>query len=310
MSKKVLLTAVTIAVVFAAAVAYPEIANRRIAIRGLAEYTAYHIAFAIQYKKAIHQFVENDNVGELRQIAIQQLAAGDGAYKMFREDIPYVPKHLWRVSRCVDELYSMHQVAFTAVLQGIEKNKGNFGQQIDAWRSKLDECSDVAGAIPREVWLTWPSTRLSTIQDRAETRATNPQGQRLEETRQLPTFDEMLPKAKAGDPVAQLFIGTYYYAAPNFAEALNWFGKAAENGYAPAQVAVAGMLEKGQGVGPDRVAAYGWYLIYRANCEDRGEQSCVENADKHLQRVEPYIAPDTRAEVRAKVAQYRGKAVK
>jgi hypothetical protein len=74
----------------------------------------------------------------------------------------------------------------------------------------------------------------------------------------------LLPKARAGDPVAQTYVGEIYekglgLAAPDYAVAANWYRKAAEQGYSPAQTRLGSMYERGLGVPSDRVRALNWY---------------------------------------------------
>jgi TPR repeat protein len=47
----------------------------------------------------------------------------------------------------------------------------------------------------------------------------------------------------------------------NYAEALKWWRRAAEQGYASAQFSLGLMYEKGDGVAQDFVEAHKWYLI-------------------------------------------------
>jgi hypothetical protein len=74
----------------------------------------------------------------------------------------------------------------------------------------------------------------------------------------------LLPKARAGDPVAQTYVGEIYekglgLAAPDYTVAANWYRKAAKKGYSPAQTRLGSLYERGLGVPSDRVRALNWY---------------------------------------------------
>jgi hypothetical protein len=74
----------------------------------------------------------------------------------------------------------------------------------------------------------------------------------------------LLPDARAGDPVAQTYVGEIYEKglgldAPNYAEAANWYRKAARSGHQPAQTNLGSLYERGLGVEKDKAAALNWY---------------------------------------------------
>ncbi len=74
----------------------------------------------------------------------------------------------------------------------------------------------------------------------------------------------LLPKARAGDAIAQTYVGEIYekglgLAGPNYAEAASWYRKAAAQGHGPAQVSLGGLYEQGQGVAQDKAEALNWY---------------------------------------------------
>jgi uncharacterized protein len=67
-------------------------------------------------------------------------------------------------------------------------------------------------------------------------------------------------KAAAGDVVAQFSLGALiYYGGDDTAQAIEWFRRAAAQGYAPAEFQVGQLHEFGFGVAPDAGAALVWY---------------------------------------------------
>lgn len=66
-------------------------------------------------------------------------------------------------------------------------------------------------------------------------------------------------QAEAGDVTAQFSLGRRYYSAGDHKQALAWFGKAAEQGNAPAQINVGSMFANGMGVSRDYGQAVAWY---------------------------------------------------
>ena len=72
------------------------------------------------------------------------------------------------------------------------------------------------------------------------------------------------------------------------AEAVKWYRKAAEQGFADAQRNVGVMYAKGDGVVKDEVEAYKWMLLAGAQGE--------ENAKKDIQIFERRLTPSQRAE--------------
>jgi len=66
-------------------------------------------------------------------------------------------------------------------------------------------------------------------------------------------------KAEAGDETAQFSLGARYYSAGDYKEALAWFGRAAQQGNAPAQINVGSLFANGMGVARDYSQAVAWY---------------------------------------------------
>ena len=74
----------------------------------------------------------------------------------------------------------------------------------------------------------------------------------------------LLPKARVGDPVAQTYVGEIYekglgLAGPDYANAAEWYRKAANNDHAPAQISLGSLYERGLGVPNDKSEALNWY---------------------------------------------------
>lgn len=79
-----------------------------------------------------------------------------------------------------------------------------------------------------------------------------------------------LQQAKAGNVAAQCELGTYYFTGnndvdQNYAEALKWFDRAAQNNDAEAQYYVGKMYYEGLGVPSDWAEAYKWLSISSQN---------------------------------------------
>ncbi|MGN6890600.1 tetratricopeptide repeat protein, partial [Neisseria sp. P0014.S004] len=79
----------------------------------------------------------------------------------------------------------------------------------------------------------------------------------------VPDFKETFQVAKQGNAKAQYNLGGMYYngqgVRKDYAQAVQWYRKAAEQGNAKAQYNLGVMYEKGQGVRKDYVEAVRWY---------------------------------------------------
>lgn len=74
----------------------------------------------------------------------------------------------------------------------------------------------------------------------------------------------LLPKARAGDVVAQTYVGEIYekglgLAQPDYVVAAMWYERAARQGHAPAQTSLGVLYERGLGVGKDPLRALDLY---------------------------------------------------
>lgn len=84
----------------------------------------------------------------------------------------------------------------------------------------------------------------------------------------------LLPKARAGDPVAQTYVGEIYekglgLPGPDYANAATWYRQAAASGHAPAQTSLGALYERGLGVPRDPVRALDLYRQAAGLTEDR-----------------------------------------
>ncbi|MGA7982393.1 MAG: hypothetical protein WCA32_19500 [Chromatiaceae bacterium] len=87
-------------------------------------------------------------------------------------------------------------------------------------------------------------------------------------------LQSLLPKARAGDPVAQTYVGEIYekglgLPSPNYAEAASWYRKAADSGYRPAETSLGSLYERGLGVPKDKAIALDWYRKASGITDDR-----------------------------------------
>jgi hypothetical protein len=80
-------------------------------------------------------------------------------------------------------------------------------------------------------------------------------------------FDRLVASAENGDAAAQVELGIFYYNGrsdnhrPDYAEALKWFQRAADQGNPKAQDRIALMYYYGQGVPQDYAQAAHWYQL-------------------------------------------------
>ena len=68
-----------------------------------------------------------------------------------------------------------------------------------------------------------------------------------------------MPKAQAGDALAQNELGLHYATMRDYSEAARWFRAAAEQGDAYAQTELGRCYLEGRGVARDREKAAEWY---------------------------------------------------
>jgi TPR repeat protein len=71
--------------------------------------------------------------------------------------------------------------------------------------------------------------------------------------------EELFMRAKAGDVQAQTKVATILYNAKDYKNAFEWFFKAANQGYAPAQNNMGILYKNGEGVQQDFNQAFQWF---------------------------------------------------
>ncbi len=103
-----------------------------------------------------------------------------------------------------------------------------------------------------------------------------------------------LPPADAGDAQAQYFVGQIYEKGlgqtPDSARAVSWYRRAAEQGHAPAQTALAMMYERGEVEGrPDPQAALALYRQASGATEALAFAVDVESRDAEIERLRTQI---------------------
>lgn len=110
-----------------------------------------------------------------------------------------------------------------------------------------------------------------------------------------------LPKAKAGDPQAQTYVGEIYEKGlgiqPDYEAAGHWYRQAAEQGYAPAMINLGFLYEKGLGVPQDSIAALNWYR--KASGLDKTDIAFAASVEVYNQKLEA---------LREEATQYRQEA--
>jgi len=118
-------------------------------------------------------------------------------------------------------------------------------------------------------------------------------------------FTELLPTAKDGDVVAQFIVGVMYdlgqYVAVDKQVAAGWYKQAADQGYPEAQIRLAGMLRAGEGMSPDREAAYKWALL----ATDRLPVKKQDGARAVAASIRSFLTDEQATRVQAEVAAWR-----
>jgi len=86
--------------------------------------------------------------------------------------------------------------------------------------------------------------------------------------------------AEKGDPEAQFGLAATYHNTELSAESVDWFRKSAEQGYAPAQVALGDCYLCGRDVPKDETEAFNWFLTA---AEQENTQGQIRVANAYLQ---------------------------
>ena len=99
-------------------------------------------------------------------------------------------------------------------------------------------------------------------------------------------------RAESGDASAQFYVGWVYAGSSNSqvskAQAVVWYRKAAEQGYAEAQTCLGAMLIDGEGVPKDLSEGYAWLLLARAGNVQKpwSAEDIIEKAEARLSDAE------------------------
>jgi hypothetical protein len=118
----------------------------------------------------------------------------------------------------------------------------------------------------------------------------------------------LLPEARGGDPIAQTYVGEIYekglgLATPNYAEAANWYRKAAASNHAPAQTSLGSLYERGLGVPRDKAQALDWYRKASGVTKDRLVFESELKAENERFRRELAVRNRTTASLKRKLHQ-------
>jgi TPR repeat protein len=79
-------------------------------------------------------------------------------------------------------------------------------------------------------------------------------------SKDLDTFQKMKNDAERGDPKAQVVLGEAYYRVQDYQNALVWFRKSAQQGYASGQYNLGVLYLEGSGTAKDEGEAQKWFL--------------------------------------------------
>ena len=104
---------------------------------------------------------------------------------------------------------------------------------------------------------------------------------------QTPETDALRARAEAGDAEAQLSLGFMYLGAQDDAEAMRWYRRAADQGYARAQNILGVMYGNGEGVPQDYVEAHIWYNLAAAQSSGEDRDRSVRGRDDVAGRMTP-----------------------
>jgi hypothetical protein len=116
----------------------------------------------------------------------------------------------------------------------------------------------------------------------------------------------LLPKAEAGDPVAQAYVGEIYekglgLPSPNYAQAAVWYRKAADQGNQAAETSLGSLYERGLGVPKDKALALDWYRKASGVTDDRLVFESSFNAQRDRFQRELALRKRTADELRTKL---------
>ena len=115
---------------------------------------------------------------------------------------------------------------------------------------------------------------------------------------------ELQPLAKERDPRAQFLLGLYVFGNPqaktfDLVKAAPLLLDAAERGYTPAMIPLAGIYAEGKGMPKSMFDAYKWVMI--------AERWNVQNASQLIGQLEKELKPDEIEKAKAAALAYRFK---
>jgi TPR repeat protein len=95
------------------------------------------------------------------------------------------------------------------------------------------------------------------------------------------TIRLMGPLAETGEAPAQFILGGAYYTLKNYTEAMKWYRRAANQGYADAQSNLGELYFAGRGAPQSYVQAYLWFSLAAANpaSEKKTRDDAVHSRD-------------------------------
>ncbi|MBK1705543.1 tetratricopeptide repeat protein [Halochromatium glycolicum] len=116
----------------------------------------------------------------------------------------------------------------------------------------------------------------------------------------------LLPEARAGDPVAQTYVGEIYEKGlglpePDYAAAASWYRKAAQSGHRPAQASLGSLYERGLGLDQDQATALNWYRKATGIADDNLMFESQLNAERAAFRRELALRNQVAASLRAQL---------
>jgi TonB family protein len=180
-----------------------------------------------------------------------------------RDGVPQNPRVLIGLGMGLDEkaVEALKQYRFTPAMENGQPVAVRMSMEVDfrLYGSKKDDAAFTASQEKAAQALA--AERKPNPKDAPSPAAATPAAlaHQPEDLTQLPLATLQL-RATAGDPTAQFSLGKMYFIAGDYAQALAWFGKAAEQGNAPAQINVGSMFANGMGgVSVDFRQAVAWY---------------------------------------------------
>ena len=125
-----------------------------------------------------------------------------------------------------------------------------------------------------------------------------------------PSWEEYcLFAAGAGDPNAQYYVGTFYdrgNLTQDYTKAIEWYRRAAEQGYLKAQMMLGRLYGKGLGVPPDKIEAYAWLSVVSKQIpNDKQEEFFIDGAEDVMKVYLASFDKASKQEARQREEHYR-----